>query len=187
MKKIYIRCLGLILIGVFGFINHSGGIYSSNTGNINFFSHTSVEDISADNHKVKSAFDATSGKIQFSLLIKDFEFKKALMQEHFNENYLESTKFPKAKFNGNISNVSAIDFSKNGKYSSPVSGKLTIKDVSKTVNTIATFTVNGGVVNGKASFKVNPEDYNIEIPKLVVNKISKDIKISIDVDFRHKH
>ncbi|MFB1012433.1 MAG: YceI family protein, partial [Bacteroidia bacterium] len=108
MKKITILTLAVLGLGLVAFTNHGGGIYKTNTGNINFFSHTSLEDITADNHKVKTAFDATSGKIQFSALIKDFEFPKALMQEHFNENYMESTKFPKSTFSGTIENMAAV-------------------------------------------------------------------------------
>jgi len=183
MKNIFILSLAALL---FSFTHHSGGIYSSNTGNIHFFSHTPVEDIEATNHKVKSAFDSKSGKLQFSVLIKDFEFEKALMQEHFNENYMMSTKYPKATFNGTIDNISGVNFEKAGTYTSPITGKLTIKDVTKTVTTTATFKVSS-VVNGKAVFKLNPEDYNIKIPNVVSKKISREIKITVDVDYKHKH
>lgn len=186
MKYTYI-ILAITLVGIFGFKNHGGGIYKSNTGNINFYSHTSVEDIKADNHKVKTAFDASSGKIQFSALIKDFEFEKALMQEHFNENYMESTKYPKSTFSGTIEKIADINLEKNGTYTSPVSGKLTIKDVTKTVSSTGTFVVKDGIINAKASFNINPEDYNISIPKMVSEKISRDLKISVDVDYSHQH
>ena len=187
MKKVNLIVLALSLVSLFAFKAHEGGIYKSNTGNINFFSHTSMEDINADNHKVKTAFDATSGKIQFSALIKDFEFEKALMQEHFNENYMESTTYPKSTFSGTIDNISAINFDKDGTYTSKVSGKLTMKDVTKDVSTMATFVVKGDNVNAKASFVVNPEDYNVTIPKVVSNKISREIKVSVDVDYVHSH
>ena len=187
MNTIKSLILVLVVGAFFSFRSHEGGIYKTNTGNINFFSHTSVEDIEADNHKVKSAFSADNGKIQFSLLVKDFEFEKALMQEHFNENYMESTKFPKSTFSGTIDSIAKINLSKNGTYTSPVSGKLTIKDVTKSVKTIGTFVVNGDKVNAKATFKVNPEDYNVEIPKLVSEKISRDIKVSVDIDYLHTH
>lgn len=175
------------LLSLFAFINHSGGIYKTNTGNISFYSHTPVEDIRALNHKVKTAFSSESGQLQFSCLIKDFEFKKALMQEHFNESYMESTTYPKATFNGFIASVSAIDFNKDGSYTSEVKGKLTIKDVSKKVSTTATFVVSGGVVNAKATFNVNPYDYNVKIPKMIAPKISESIEITVDSDYTHKH
>jgi polyisoprenoid-binding protein YceI len=187
MKKITIGTLAILALGAMAFTNHSGGVYKTNTGNINFFSHTAVEDIAADNHKVKTAFDSESGKIQFSVLIKDFEFPKALMQEHFNENYMESTKYPKSTFSGTIDNMSAINLAKDGTYKSTVSGKLTMKDVTKEVSSMATFTVKGGVINAKASFNVNPTDYHIDIPKTVTAKISDEIKVSIDADYTHAH
>ena len=187
MKKITLLTLATICFGMMAFTSHSGGIFKTNTGNINFFSHTPVEDITADNHKVKTAFDATSGKMQFSALIKDFEFPKALMQEHFNENYMESTTFPKSTFSGVIENIAAIKTGENGIYKSTVSGKLTIKDVTKDVSTEGTFTVKDGVVNAKTTFVINPTDYNIEIPKSVAGKISKEIKITVDADYRHAH
>ena len=187
MRKLTILSLAILAFGLVAFKNHSGGIFKTNTGNINFFSHTSVEDIEADNHKVKTAFDASSGKIQFSALIKDFEFEKALMQEHFNENYMNSTKYPKSTFSGTIDNMNAVKIGTDGTYTSTVSGKLTIKDVTKDVSTTGTFTVKGGVVNAKATFQLNPTDYNIEIPRVVSKKISQDIKVSIDADYTHAH
>lgn len=187
MKKIQLITLALVALSFVGFTNHSGGIFRTNTGNINFFSHTDVEDITADNHKVKTAFDATSGKIQFSVLVKDFEFPNALMQEHFNENYMQSTKFPKATFSGMITDIESVVIRSNGTYTSPVTGTLTIKGVAKEVSTTATFVVNNGVVNAKADFNINPLDFEIKIPKATVKKISNSIKVSIDADYKHSH
>lgn len=188
MKKTLIYTFGILTLGLLSFVNHNGGgIYKTNTGNISFYSHTVVEDISAENHKVKTAFDAGSGKIQFSVLVKDFEFPKALMQEHFNENYMQSTKFPKSTFSGTIENVKGINFEKDGTYTSPVSGSLTIKGTTKKVSTIGTFVVTKGVVNAKATFNVNPVEYGIKIPKGTTEKISDAIQVSIDADYKHAH
>ena len=187
MNKTSILFAAIITFGLMAFTNHSGGIYKTNTGNINFFSHTPVEDITADNHKVKTAFDAETDKLQFSVLIKDFEFPKALMQEHFNENYMESTKYPKSTFTGTIDKMSAVNLAKDGTYKSSITGKLTMKDVTKEVSTMATFVVKGGIVNAKASFTVNPVDYHIAIPKTVAAKISNEIKINVDADYTHSH
>lgn len=187
MKKISTLALATLAILTFAFTNHSGGVYKTNTGTISFFSHTPVEDIAAENHKVKTAFSSANGKLQFSVLIKDFEFEKALMQEHFNENYMESTTYPKATFNGTIEDIAAVKVMTNGTYTSKVSGKLTMKDVTKDVSTTATFTVKGGIVNAKADFNVNPADYNVKIPKTVINKISDNIKVSIDANYTHQH
>ncbi len=161
----------------------SGGRYMTKNGKVSFFSHTPVEDIKGDNNKVSSVLDSKSGKIVIELLVKSFAFKKALMEEHFNENYMESTKFPKSKFDGKIDNISAINFSKDGTYTSGVSGNLTIKDKSNAIKTTGTFTVKGGKLNGKAVFKINPTDYNIVIPAVVKDKIAKDIEITADLDY----
>lgn len=173
----------LALAILMSFSNPQGRIYKSNTGNINFYSHTAMEDIEADNHKVKSAFSSENGKIQFSLLVKDFEFEKALMQEHFNENYMESSKYPRATFSGTIDDMGAVKLSIPGTYTSKITGKLTIKDVSKTVSTTGTFVVKADEVNAKATFNVNPEDYNISIPKVVNDNISRNIRVTVDVDY----
>ncbi|MBT6234618.1 YceI family protein [Bacteroidia bacterium] len=187
MKKISTLILATLALIAIAASSHSGGVYKTNTGTIDFFSHTPVEDISAVNHKVKTAFSSANGKIQFSVLIKDFEFEKALMQEHFNENYMESTKYRTATFSGTITDIAKIKVSTDGTYTSQVTGKLTIKDVTKEVATTGTFTVKGGVVNAKAAFNLNPSDYNVKIPRTVMNKISDDIKISIDADYKHLH
>jgi len=187
MKNISTLALAILAVLTFAFTNHSGGIYKTNTGKISFFSHTPIEDIAAENHKVKTAFSSASGKIQFSVLIKDFQFEKALMQEHFNENYMESTAFPKATFSGTIEDIEEVKVTINGTYTSKISGKLTMRDITKDVSTTATFTVTGGVVNAKADFNVNPADFGIKIPKTVVNKISDNIKVSIDANYSHQH
>jgi polyisoprenoid-binding protein YceI len=112
--------------------------------------------------------------------MKGFEFEKALMQEHFNENYVESHKFPKAEFKGQITNSSEIDFSKDGNYQAKVKGKLTIHGETKDVETNGTVSVKGGKIETDAGFNIELVDYKIEIPKLVKDNISKTVNISVD-------
>ena len=90
---------------------------------ITFFSSTPAEDIKATNKSVAVVLDSKTGELQFSVLIKGFEFKKGLMQEHFNEKYAESHKFPLSEFKGQITNNSEIAYNKNGTYTSKVKGK----------------------------------------------------------------
>lgn len=183
MKKYTIILPALLSCLLLSFTTQEVTVYRSNSGNISFYSHTAVEDIKAENHKVKSAFSTESGKIQFSLLVKDFEFEKALMQEHFNENYMESTKYPRSTFSGTIDDLAAIEWTMPGTYTSTITGKLTIKDVTKTVTTPASFVVNANGVAAKAVFSVNPEEYNISIPKLVTDNISRNIQVTVTVDY----
>jgi len=90
--------------------------YMTRTGHIAFHSETPVENIHADNRKVSSVWDVTTGAVEFAVLIKAFEFEKALMQEHFNENYMESNTYPKATFKGKVLGVAAEQLKKPGTY-----------------------------------------------------------------------
>ncbi len=157
--------------------------YISKNGHIWFFSHTPVEDIEAHNNQVVSILDAATGNLQFSLLIKSFEFKKALMQEHFNENYMESDKLPKAGFTGKITNLQALDFTKDGTYPAEVSGDLTIHGVTRSISTSGIITVNGKSLTASAKFIVSPKEYAIEIPSIVEDNIAKEIEVNIYVPY----
>ena len=143
-----------------------------------------MEKIEAKNNKVSSVIDTKSGKVEFAVLIKSFHFEKALMQEHFNENYMESDKFPKSTFAGNITNLKDINFTKDGTYKANVSGKLTIHGVTKDVATAGMIKVKGGVVNVTNTFRVKLADYGIEIPSVVKDKIAKDVEIIINSDLK---
>lgn len=158
--------------------------FISKNGHVWFFSHTPIEDIEAHNHQVVSVLNTADGTIQFTMLIKSFEFKKALMQEHFNENYMESDKIPKAGFTGKITNLSEIDFKKDNTYHAEVTGDLTIHGVTKSVSTTGTITVSGNKVAAIAKFTVMPRDYDIEIPRVVENKIAKEIEVNVDVTYQ---
>jgi len=186
MKKIKIQIALLVVLitltSAFTLSLAPGKMFTKN-GKVSFFSHTDMEDIKGDNNKVSSILDLKTGKIAIEILVKSFVFKKALMEEHFNENYMESSKFPKAKFDGKIDNLEDINFTKDGTYKTQVSGNLTIKDKTNAVKTIGTFTVKGGKLNGKAKFNVAPADYNIIIPSVVKEKIAKQIEITVDLDY----
>ncbi len=160
--------------------------YFTRTGEISFFSSTSVEDIKADNKTITAIFDSQTGAIQFSVTMKSFHFEKALMEEHFNENYVESDQFPNATFSGKIENITSIDFQTNGTYQSSVIGKLTIHGVTKEIQAQATFAVNGQKIEGVSEIMVNPEDYKIEIPSIVREKIAQELKVSMKMNFTEK-
>jgi polyisoprenoid-binding protein YceI len=105
------------------------------------------------------------------------------MQEHFNENYMESDKYPKSAFKGKITNNIAVNYKKEGVYEVDVTGDLTIHNVTHSIVTKGTIEVKQGSVTAKAEFSVKPSDYNISIPALVESKIAKEIKISIDASY----
>ncbi len=176
MKKLL---LNIALILVVGLTQASAQKYFTKTGNVSFFSSTPVENIEAHNNKATSVIDAATGNMEFAVLIKAFEFEKALMQEHFNENYMESSKFPKATYKGQIVNNNAVNYTKDGVYKVKTKGQLTMHGVTKDVETDGVIEVKNGKITGTSTFNVNPQDYNIEIPKLVRDKIAKEIKIEV--------
>jgi YceI-like domain len=157
--------------------------YMTKNGYIGFFSHTPMEDIKGDNNQVASILDVSTGEIVFQALIKSFHFDRALMEEHFNENYMESDKFPKSSFKGKITNLSSIDFSKNGTYSVTVEGDLTIHDVTNKISTGGTIEVVTGGINANSKFKIIPEDYKIIIPGVVRDKIDKTLEITVSMKY----
>ena len=157
--------------------------YIAKTGHIWFYSYTPMEVIEAHNRQVVSILDLSTGDIVINLLNKSFEFKVALMQEHFNENYMETTKFPKSTFKGKIANLDKIDLKKDGSYTAEVIGDLTIHGVTKNITTTGTIDVANGSITAKAKFKVIPKDYEIKIPQLVENKIAKEMEITLDIPY----
>lgn len=167
----------ILLLGLFTAVNAQK--YMTKTGYIGFFSHTSLEDIKGDNNQVASVLDTSTGDIVFQVLIKSFHFERALLEEHFNENYLESDKFPKSTFTGKITNLPAISFTKNGSYDVIVEGDLNIHGVSQKVTAKGSIEVVTGGINANSKFTLNPEDYKIEIPGLVRDKIARTLDVNV--------
>jgi hypothetical protein len=157
--------------------------YMTKNGFIGFYSVTPMEEIKADNNQVAGVLDTGTGEMVFQVLIKSFRFERALMEEHFNENYLESEKFPKSILKGKISNLSAVDFSKNGTYDVIVEGDLTIHNVTNKVSIKGTIEVKTGGINANSKFNIVPEDYNISIPGVVREKINKNLEVTVSMNY----
>ena len=161
------------------FLSDAQKVYTKN-GSVSFFSTSPLENISASNNQVMSVLNLSTGDLQFSVLIKSFHFKKSLMEEHFNENYMESDKYPKASFKGKINDLSKANFTKDGVYTVEVSGDLTMHGVTNKISTTGTITVRSGIITAAADFKLKLADYKISIPKIVKDNIAEviDIKLS---------
>lgn len=157
-------------------------VYKTRTGKAHFnaTNKNSPETIEAKNNEVGAMIDSKTGDVRFQVLIKSFKFERALMQEHFNENYMESDKFPKSEFKGAISNLSEVNFAKDGTYNAQVSGKLTIHGVTKDVSVPGAIVVKGNSIELKAKFSVTLKDYGINVPAVVSDKVDKVAVISID-------
>jgi hypothetical protein len=157
--------------------------YMTKNGFIGFYSHTPMEDIKAENNQVVGALDITTGEMVFQALIKSFHFDRALMEEHFNENYMESDKIPKSMFKGKITNLSSVDFTKSGTYEVTVEGDLTIHDVTNKITTKGTIEVVTGGINANSKFNIVPEDYKITIPGVVREKINKNLEVTVSMKY----
>jgi len=151
--------------------------FFTKTGYVKFYSEAPLENIEAINNKVTTVTDVASGQLEFAVLMKAFSFEKALMQEHFNENYVESDKFPKATFVGKIEDPTM--FSKKGEHIGKAIGKLTIHGVTKTVEIPVNILVTDKGIELNTVFSVAVADYKIEIPSVVTDNISKEIEITV--------
>ncbi|MDC9722220.1 MAG: YceI family protein [Urechidicola sp.] len=174
MKKIILFFVVVLLVNS-GF---SQGKYLTKQGFVTFFSHTVVEDIKADNHQVVSIIDTDTGDIAIQLLMKSFMFKKALMQEHFNENYVESHKYPKAKFKGRILDYEELS---EGINEVEIEGILTVHGIDKEIITSAVIEIKEDEIILIGEFIVAVEHFEIKIPKVVIKNIAKTIKVNFEL------
>lgn len=165
-------------------INSYSQVYITKNGFIGFYSKTAFEDIKAENNQVYTVIDFAKKNIAFTLLLKGFLFPKELMQEHFNENYIESSKYPKASFIGNF--TGNIDLNKTGIYTVLVKGQLSLHNVSQTIETTATLEIKDGKIIGESQFKIKPENFNIQIPSAVRDKIAKEILVIVKAEYLSK-
>jgi hypothetical protein len=160
-------------------------VYTKN-GSISFFSKASVENISAENSQVTSILTLPGGDLQFSVLIKAFHFKKSMMEEHFNENYLESDKYPKATFKGKINDPSKVNFAVDGTYPVQVSGDLMIHGITNNITAAGIISVKSGVIKATSTFKVKLADYKISIPSIVKDNIAEIVDVTVSCVYDQK-
>jgi len=181
MKKVYLIAIGIILV----FICNAQNRLITKAATISFYSKAPMENIEATNKSGISVIDKNTGQLEFSVLLKGFNFERALMQEHFNENYVESDQFPKAGFKGKITDQTKVNFAKDAIYNVPITGILTLHGVSKEITTTAaTITIRNGITEGEAAFNINVADFNIKIPSIVKDKIAKTVKITVKATYQ---
>ena len=150
-------------------------------GKMSFFSETAMEIIDAHSTAANSIINTLTDSIQVKVRITSFEFKNSLMQEHFNENYMESDKFPYAIFRGKMD--SRPDYSADGTAKVSASGNLTIHGVTKPVKMEGTLAIQGENTRLQCNFSVKLADYKIDVPPLVMSKISPDIACKADITY----
>lgn len=152
-------------------------LYSVVESEVSFYSDSPLEKIEAINQKSKSFFKVSTKTVVYVIPIVNFKFEKPLMEEHFNENYLESEKYPTAKYNGVINEN--IDFSTDGVYEATTTGKLTIHGVEKERTMSGTVTVKDNQFIFESKFDVKLADHDIDIPSIVIENIAEVVEVTV--------
>lgn len=156
--------------------------YATQIGRVWFQSKAS-ETFEGTNKTAASFLDASTGDLAIRMLVKSFKFESALMEEHFNENYMESGTYPKSEFKGKITNLTDVNFKKDGVYKVVVAGDITIHGVTKPQTADGTLEVKGSQIIAKSVFKITIADFKIEIPSLVEDKIAKSFNIEVELPY----
>lgn len=143
----------------------------------------SFEEVKAKNEAVTCILNPDNGEIAALALMKGFRFKVALMEEHFNENYIESSKYPKATFKGKIDNFDETKLTANAKEYT-IKGKLELHGKSKDITIKGKIKKNGETINLVSNFVVNVDDFDIEIPSVVSKKLSKQVNVTLDFNLK---
>lgn len=177
LKKLFIAILLFASVSAIG-----QGKFIAKNAYISFYSSTPLENILGESNEAVTIVNAESGEIAFQALMTTFHFKRALMEEHFNENYMESTKFPKAKFNGKIEGFTK-DMLNAPIANIKITGVLNVHGVEKTITVPGTLGLENGKLVGTSKFKVTPEEYGITIPSLVRDKIGKEMEITVKANY----
>lgn len=153
-------------------------VQSSKSVNISFFSSAPLEDIEAKTSNGTSVITTTKNEFFFLVPIKSFTFKSSLMQEHFNENYMESDKFADARFSGKVNEN--IDWKKDGTYNVTVTGKLTVHGVDKDRTIPGSITVKNGVISINTKFDISCKEHGIKIPSMMTEKIAETVAVTVN-------
>ncbi len=174
--------VAVCIIAFIAILPVKGQKYFTKSGMVSFYSNSPMEKIEGITKSANCILDVTSGALEMAVLVKSLNFQKALMQEHFNENYMESNKFPKATFKGELTNIADIKLNTAGTYTAKVKGNIMIHGVSKPIEIPVTFKSDGTKTSATTDFDLTVADFNISIPSLVKDNIAKIVKVSIKVD-----
>lgn len=160
--------------------------YVSSKTHIKFFSTTPAEDIEAHNYKAVSTIDQATGEVVFSVPMQSFEFEKALMQKHFNQDkFLDTKAFPKAKLIGKITNLDEINWDQDGSYKAEIKGDLTIKGVTKPYTEKGTVTVSGNILKVDSKFNVTLADHGIAFEKgKPSTNIAETVEVTVTAEYQ---
>jgi polyisoprenoid-binding protein YceI len=172
-KKLFI----LTILSSMSLLAFSQEVQTSKAITVNFFSEAALENIAAVTKNGTSVITTAKNEFFFLVPIKSFEFKSSLMQEHFNENYMESEKYPDARFVGKVNE--AIDWKKDGVYNVTVTGKLTVHGEAKDRTINGVINIKNGIVNIQSKFNIACKDHGIKIPSMMTEKIAEIVEVTV--------
>ena len=176
MKKLLITIIAGIIIPLT--VSAQDRYYTRN-GHIDFFSHSPLEDIKADNEQAAVFLNITDGSISAAMLMKSFVFEKALMQQHFNENYIESDEFPRSEFDGKIEDFSTLDFKASAMQKVTATGKITLHGITRDISINGTIGKKAEKYRLDAKFNLRPSDFDIRIPSSKKDNIAEEIEVTL--------
>ncbi len=183
MKTSMTKISLLVVILFSALTSEAQKVYATKTGQTAFNASSPIEKIAAVNNQTDSKFVADNGQVVFAVLIKGFKFENQLMEDHFNENYMESTKLPKADFKGYITNIKEVNFSKDGSYPVKLDGNLTLHVVTNKVAAAGTMKITGGVPEMEGTFKIKLKDYNVT-GLYIGEKIAPEVAITVKCKYQ---
>ena len=150
--------------------------YTTKAAKVKFFSHTVAEDVEAINNQVVCSINNKTGQVSFAALIKGFKFENSLMQQHFNgKDYMNSDKFSKANFTGTITNITTVNFVKNGIYTVSVDGILTLHGISQNIQPTGVIIVANSKVSLKSTFKIKPKSFGVTVPDGIADELETTV------------
>ncbi|MEH0157884.1 YceI family protein [Limibacter armeniacum] len=179
MKQI----LTVLILSLLCTIANAQDIFHTKTGTIRFFSDAPLEDIEAINESVISFINISSGEMVFKVPIQQFQFDKSLMEEHFNENYMESEKYPNASFKGTFKGIQKETLNDGQNYPVTVTGDLTIHGVTKSYTTEGNISMTDGKLQASSVFMVKLEDHKIKIPQVVFQNIAEEVEVTVTLNY----
>lgn len=179
MKKIIV--LLILIIGALSVLEAQK--YITKQGEIEIFSQTSLFTIEAKNQKVASILNSENGEVVASTLVRSFKFKEALVEEHFNENYMESHNYPKSVFKGSITNFVDIDLKNDGEYSITIEGSLTMHGETNPIKSNGTLQVKDGKISAFTEFVVSLAAYKIKVEEKYKDRIKDEIKLMVHFNY----
>jgi len=178
-NKIIFGAATIVACFLWSFISVS--VYKTSSGKVSFFSETPAMNIDASSEVLSSIINPENNTMAFSVQNTSFKFSNSFMEEHFNEKYMESDKYPRSTFSGKINE--AIDLRKDGTYQVTATGKLNVHGVEQPRTINGTLMVRQGKLHLKSVFPVKLVDHKIEVPTLVTEKIAEEIRVTVDSDF----